>query len=176
MFGTSDTVMFIGTRTSSTITKRQLPPIADFNCTSLAASILWLAILETLLSNPQNAIAVKIKRLPSLFISKIKVENSRLVVIIMTPTRTNAIARYPIGLSFSLKNTIANKTVNTISALDKTEVSDALLCARPLKYRSGAITAPDILIAKIKSQSSFLFISDILAFFFNGVAVKPAKR
>src|SRR5215210_2254959 len=175
MLGTSAKVMFIGIRKNSTIAKRQLPPIADFNCTSLAVSILWLAILEMLLSNPQNAIAVKIKRLPSLFISKIKVENSRLVVIIMTPTRTNAIARYPIGLSFSLKNTIANKTVNTISALDKTEVSDALLCARPLKYRSGAITAPDILIAKIKSQS-FLFISDILAFFFDGVAVKPAKR
>jgi hypothetical protein len=62
-----------------------------------------------------------------------------------------------------------------ISALDKTEVSDALLCAKPLKNRSGAITAPVILVTKIRNQS-FLFISDILAFFFNGVAVKPAKR
>jgi hypothetical protein len=62
-----------------------------------------------------------------------------------------------------------------ISALDNTEVSDALLCAKPLKNRSGAITAPVILIAKIRSQS-FLFISDMLDLFFNGVAVKLAKR
>jgi hypothetical protein len=62
-----------------------------------------------------------------------------------------------------------------ISALDKTELSDALLCANPVKNRNGAITAPVILIAKTRSQS-FVFISESLDFFFNDVAVKPAKR
>jgi hypothetical protein len=93
IFGISARVMFIGIPKSSTIAKRQLPPIVDLSCISLAASILWLAILEMLLSNPQNTMAARIRKSPSLFIFKIEAENSRLLVIIMTPTITNAIDR-----------------------------------------------------------------------------------
>ena len=93
MFGTSSRGIIIGIPESSIIAKRLLPLIVDFSCNNLAASILWLAILEMLLSSPQNTIDARIRKFPSLAISQIEHENTGLLVIIITPTITNAVDR-----------------------------------------------------------------------------------
>ena len=43
-------------------------------------------------------------------------------MIIVTPNRTSPTATKPIGFSFSLKKINAKRTVNTISAFDKSGV------------------------------------------------------
>ena len=62
----------------------------------------------------------------------------------VTPNNTNPIATKPIGLSFSLKKSNAKSTVNTISAFDKSDVSEAVVWFNPTKYKYGAIAAPQI--------------------------------
>ena len=64
-------------------------------------------------------------------------------MIMNNANKTNITPTYPISLICSPKNSCAIKTVNSISPIVSTEASDAVVCSRPVKYRTGAITAPN---------------------------------
>ena len=65
-------------------------------------------------------------------------------MIIVTPNKTNPTATKPTGFSLALKKINASNTVNTISAFDQSEVSDAVLWLKPRKKSKGASVAPQI--------------------------------
>ena len=138
-----------------------VPPINDFSCISFGIGILWLRILLILLSSPQKNVAPIISKFP-LFAFNCKLLKSRLVVIMVTPIRTRATDINPTGFSFSLKNSIANKTEKIISPFTKTELSAAVVCFRPKKNIAGAIAAPEI--AVVISSTKSLFSKDSLRF------------
>src|SRR5579872_558619 len=108
--------------------------MADFNWTSLAVSIFVDIILLRLLSKAHSAMEPRIRKCPA-FSCNMDPENLRFVVMMITPDRTSAMDRKPIGLSLSLKNNNPNSTVNIISTFDNNDVSVALDWCKPKKYK-----------------------------------------
>ena len=138
--------MSSGIPSKNTVDNKIKPPMTDFSCTSLAVSILVAIILLRLLSSAHNTMEPRMKKCPA-FRCNNDPENCKFVVMITTPDKTSATEIKPTGLNLSLKNNSPNNTVNIISTFDKSEVSAALDCCRPKKYRYGAAAAPQIDIA-----------------------------
>jgi hypothetical protein len=78
------------------------------------------------------------------FIFNRELSNCRFVVTIITPPSTNAIAIYPIRLSFSPNIVNASSIENITSPFDKSEPFIAVVSLRPKKNMAGAIAPPQI--------------------------------
>lgn len=143
MYGISIKLMLSEIPNDTIKARRTIPPIKDFSCIIFAISILWVSILLILLSNPQNKVAPMISKFPA-FISSSELSNCRLVVTMITPASTKAIAIYPIRFSFSPNIVNANSIEKMTSPFDRSELSIAVVSLSPKKNMVGAITAPEI--------------------------------
>ena len=72
-----------------------------------------------------------------------------------TPTKIKATAPYPTRFSFSLKNKSANNIENTVSPLESSAVSDAVVSLSPVKNIIGAAAAP--IVARDENQIVIFF-------------------